>query len=271
MNLPDLTMPKFDAERFFKEFWRTKPLFVPQGAKFFLEKTHDYEWFEQVKKSMSQSKDNIFEHKGVVSFIERISEHDTHLGEQAALMRSKFNFPACWFDAIQTDKPTNAGIGTHFDHSDNFILQQQGTKYWQLASEKYIPNELKAKRMLLHNQSGDFYFPKNCETVNFVLNPGDLLYIPLNWIHDGHSNSPSLSISLVCPAIPFHSLILQLAEAAKVAGTGYQPIPLLHPWLTEQEKNQTNALCSKVLKHMLNHLNENLVEKMIANILKKNS
>jgi 50S ribosomal protein L16 3-hydroxylase len=169
MNILDFTMTNFDPEHFFKEFWRTKPLFVPQGAKLFLEKNYDYEWFEQVKKKISQEEDQFFEYEGVVSFIERISEHDTHLSEQAKLLQSKFNFPVSWFDAIKTYHSTKAGIGTHFDHSDNFVLQQQGIKHWRLASEEYIPNELKAKRMLLRNQSGNFTFPVNCEIINFSL------------------------------------------------------------------------------------------------------
>ena len=264
-------MEKFDPEHFFNEFWRKKPLYVPQGAHFFLEKTYDYKWFEQVKENMISSKYSLYELTGVVSFIERASSYDSHLDEQAELLRAKFNLPIAWFDAIKTEEQNNAGIGIHFDHSDNFVLQQQGNKYWQLASEKYIPNELKAKRMLLRNHPGDFYFPNESDTVSFVLKPGDLLYIPLNWIHDGHSNALSLSISLVCPAIPFHTLILQLTEAAKAVGAGYQPIPLLHPWLTKDEQAQIYELCLKALKKMLNHLDENFAEKTIINILNNKS
>lgn len=270
-NLPlaaEFEMPQFDPEIFFQDYWRKKPLFVPQGAKFFLDKTHDHKWFEHVKSTLDKTRDNLFEQKGAVSFIERASEYDDHLGNQAILLQSRFNFPISWFDAIQTEKPTSSGIGSHFDHSDNFILQQQGTKHWKVASDVNVPSELKAKRILLKNQSGDFYFTKNSKIINFLLEPGDLLYIPLNWIHEGYSNYPSLSISLVCPAIPYHSLILKLAEDAKTAGVGYQPVPLSHPWLTEQEIKNTNLVCIKVLKSILNHLNENLVEKTVDSILK---
>ena len=60
----------------------------------------------------------------------------------------------------------------------------------------------------------------------FVLEPGDLLYLPLFWLHSGVSTGPSLSLSLVCPGEPMQTLVLRATRSVMTRHLlGHQPVP----------------------------------------------
>jgi 50S ribosomal protein L16 3-hydroxylase len=140
-----------------------------------------------------------------------------------------------WFDAIRTYD--RSGIGAHFDHSDNIVLQQSGTKEWSVSSPEHIPRADIARRMMNVSGVGGRELPAE-GVLRFTLQPGDLLYLPLFWVHSGVSLAESLSISVVCPSVSLHRAVLPLlAEAARGHALGHQPIPAFHAYLPAEERD----------------------------------
>lgn len=68
------------------------------------------------------------------------------------------------------------GVGPHFDHYDVFLLQGSGKRRWQIADQ--------ADRTLV--EDAPLRILKNfCPTEDWVLEPGDMLYLPPHWAHNG--------------------------------------------------------------------------------------
>jgi len=224
---------EFDRAEFFAEFWRRKPLFVKGGAVQLVGRNWTAQDFDAALASARAAGAAVNETPGQVTFLEAASSYDETLAGLAADMARVFGSPGAWFDAIRTH--ASSGIGAHFDHSDNFVLQQEGLKKWSLASPRAIDPDLLARRMLNDPSVGSHGLPE--DRLHFVLEAGDLLYIPLMWLHDGVSHGGSLSISLVCPAMSLYSATVPfLTRAIKACGLGATPIPALHAALSEDER-----------------------------------
>jgi 50S ribosomal protein L16 3-hydroxylase len=250
----ELTRDTFDPESFFSEFWRKKPLYVPGGAADFLGRTWSVADFTAARERAVVSGRQIAHREGEVTFIERISDFDDDLLLRAQRFRSLFGVPEAWFDSVQTYSPN--GIGAHFDHSDNFVLQQGGTKIWSLASTKRIKKEEIVRRMMNHPGVGSHPLPVE-GVVEFEVNAGDLLYLPLLWIHCGVSRAESLSLSLVCPAVSLYTAVVPLlSQVLKRKGVGYQPIPALHSGLTAEERAAAVGAIRQATRVMLSRITD---------------
>lgn len=225
---------KFDLQIFFSEYWRKKPLFIRNGAEEFLGRMWHVQDFDAAYAETVTRGVSVNEREGQVTFIENVSAYDSDLETRARAFRQVFGAPQTWFDAIRTY--SQSGIGAHFDHSDNFALQQEGTKDWSLAAPSNIDSDIRVRRMLNDPSVGGHPLPEG-ERVNFVMNPGDLLYIPLMWLHEGVSHANSLSISLVCPAVSLYSAVAPfLTRALKAHGVGGEAIEAPHSGLNDEER-----------------------------------
>ncbi|MFE0181244.1 JmjC domain-containing protein [Streptomyces olivaceus] len=252
-------LPYFDIDIFFSQYWRKRPLYVPQGAREFL----GYQWtiaeFEAAEAAARRQAGRIKEREGEVTFIEQVSSCDDRLRESAQVLQVTFGAPQVWFDAIRTYSGTESpnGIGAHFDHSDNFVLQQSGVKKWTLAAPENIDPETIKRRMLnLPGPGGDHTLPDG-DCLAFTVGPGDLLYIPIFWLHSGVSQGDSLSISLVCPAVSLYSAVLPLlAKVVRSQAIGHQPIPALHSGLNDQQRTDTIEAVAKATRTLMGHLTD---------------
>lgn len=88
------------------------------------------------------------------------------------------------------------GIGNHFDTSDNFTIQIQGTKYWTLRCPTAEGIAI-ARKYLALRLPGTPILPTEPEVYEFEVHEGDMLYIPLFWMHSGTAASTSRSASIV--------------------------------------------------------------------------
>ena len=85
---------------------------------------------------------------------------------------------------------SSQGFGAHFDVHDVFILQLAGRKHWRIHPPVVeLPSE-----ELLRSVSTEGLTP----ALEAVLAPGDLLYLPRGWVHEGWAveGEPSLHLSL---------------------------------------------------------------------------
>jgi len=232
---PELIRDVFDWDYFFEHHFRKRPLFVPGGAETILSKRWSTDDFNNLRSRVLEAGESLSEREGVVTFIETASRFDDFLSDQARDMAAVFGAPGAWFDVIKTYKADGGGIGSHFDHSDNFVLQQEGTKVWRLGPADSVEPGLRSRRMLNEPGVGSHPLPSS-GTVEFVVSAGDLLYIPLMWVHDGTSSNDSLSISLVVPAVSaFAAVIPLLSRVLKSQIVGGDVLPALHHFQTEEQ------------------------------------
>jgi 50S ribosomal protein L16 3-hydroxylase len=117
-----------------------------------------------------------------------VQEVDKNVPAVAAL-RAPFRFLPGWrIDDVMVSFAPEAGtVGPHVDSYDVFLIQGRGRRRWQVAS-RFDP-ELRQGldlRMLRRFQ------PEQ----EWVLEPGDLLYVPPGVAHHGVSLEPSLTYSV---------------------------------------------------------------------------
>lgn len=68
------------------------------------------------------------------------------------------------------------GVGPHFDHYDVFLLQGAGKRRWRIGAQadRSLLDDVPLK--ILRHFKPEF---------DWVLEPGDMLYLPPHWAHDG--------------------------------------------------------------------------------------
>ncbi len=70
----------------------------------------------------------------------------------------------------------NGGVGPHVDSYDVFLLQMAGRRRWRISDQKYLSLKDGLPLKILKNFEA---------TDDWVLEPGDMLYLPPNIAHDG--------------------------------------------------------------------------------------
>ncbi len=102
---------------------------------------------------------------------------DTQHDEVAALKQALNFIPAARLDDVMISYATDGGgVGPHFDSYDVFLLQAHGQRRWRIGPQRdlRLRDDLPLK-ILSH-------FKPETE---WVLEPGDLLYLPPRYAHDG--------------------------------------------------------------------------------------
>ena len=79
------------------------------------------------------------------------------------------------------------GVGPHFDSYDVFLLQAWGQREWRIGPLQDLSLRKNSPVKLLEH-----FEP----TETFVLEPGDMLYVPPNWGHDGIAKGPCMTYSI---------------------------------------------------------------------------
>ncbi|MEO8184024.1 MAG: cupin domain-containing protein [Deltaproteobacteria bacterium] len=129
-----------------------------------------------------------------------------------------------WFDGVCA--PDTSGIGCHFDDSDNLVLQQTGVKRWRIYSPENVPEEQLRQRMLGKGEASR-WDPGQHPFREYLLGPGDVLYIPIFWPHWGISEGPSVSLSLVFnTSSPLAAYGERVREALAAEAHWWRPLSL---------------------------------------------
>ncbi|MBA4261235.1 MAG: cupin [Comamonadaceae bacterium] len=102
---------------------------------------------------------------------------DLHLdAAHALLQRFRFVPDARLDDLMISWASDGGGVGPHFDSYDVFLLQASGQRHWRIGRQKDLSLEPGVPLKILSN-----FQPEE----EHLLNPGDLLYLPPRWAHDG--------------------------------------------------------------------------------------
>ena len=149
--------------------------------------------------------------------VQGIDLHDD--AAHALLQRFRFVPDARLDDVMVSFASDGGGVGPHIDSYDVFLLQLAGRRRWRIGrvARPRLRDDVPLKML-------DGFVASH----EWVLDPGDMLYLPPGWGHDGIAEGPCLTASIgfrAPDAVGLAADALQrLAEAAldarEEAGTG---------------------------------------------------
>jgi len=99
-----------------------------------------------------------------------------HEAAHALLQRFRFVPDARLDDLMVSWASEGGGVGPHFDSYDVFLLQVTGRRRWRVGRQKDLSLQPDVPLKILSR-----FEPEQ----EFVLEPGDMLYLPPRWAHDG--------------------------------------------------------------------------------------
>jgi len=110
------------------------------------------------------------------------------LPEADALLRRFAFIPYTRLDDVMASYATSGGgVGPHYDSYDVFLIQAHGTRRWQISSQ--------TDRELLPEQPLKLMADFRAEQT-FECQPGDLLYLPPGYAHDGVARDDCITLSV---------------------------------------------------------------------------
>lgn len=99
-----------------------------------------------------------------------------HEGVHELLRQFRFLPDARLDDLMISYASDTGGVGAHFDSYDVFLLQAQGRRRWSIGKQSDLRLQPGVPLKILEN-----FEPEQ----TFVLEPGDMLYLPPRYAHDG--------------------------------------------------------------------------------------
>ena len=194
VNQPLALLGGLSPAQFMRRHWQKKPLLVRQAIPGFqpflnragLVKMAALEQVEsrlivQQEKSWSMKK-GPFAPKSLPSLgkegwtllVQGVDLHEP--AGHALLQQFRFVPDARLDDLMISFATTGGGVGPHFDSYDVFLLQASGRRRWKIGLQKDFSLQQGVPLKILQNFEAD---------EEFVLEAGDMLYLPPRYAHDG--------------------------------------------------------------------------------------
>ncbi len=127
-----------------------------------------------------------------------------HWSPKAAEFLQQFNFIPSWrIDDLMVSYATkNGGVGPHFDQYDVFLVQSHGQRKWEVGS--IYDDTAKLVEDIPVSILSDFEIEES-----WIVNPGDIIYIPPGYGHNGIALSDDCITCSVGFRAPSHNEILR--------------------------------------------------------------
>lgn len=206
---------------FMKKHWQRKPLLVRQAIPGFVPPLSIADVRELVRREEVESRliwreDGQWRMKtgpfarlpamrrsGWTALAQNTDAHDD--GMAGLLHRFRFIPDARLDDAMISIASDGGGVGPHFDSYDVFLLQAHGRRRWRIGTQRDLTlHEGLPLKILRHFQPEEEY----------VLEPGDMLYLPPHVAHDGIAEGDCMTISIGFRAPTLATLARGVLEAA---------------------------------------------------------
>jgi len=126
-----------------------------------------------------------FKTPGWTVLVQGVDLHD----ERVHQLMQQFRFvPDARLDDLMISYATDGGgVGPHFDSYDVFLLQAHGRRRWRIGRQKDMRLVPDMPLKILAN-----FVPEQ----EFVLEPGDMLYLPPQYAHDGIAEGECMTYSI---------------------------------------------------------------------------
>ncbi|WP_053844571.1 cupin domain-containing protein [Paracidovorax avenae] len=191
--------------QFMRRHWQKKPLLVRQAVASFVPPVGRQELFALAAQETIESR-LVQQKKGAWSlrhgpFVRRalpplatpdwtllVQGVDLHDDAVHALLQQFRFVPQARLDDLMISYATDGGgVGPHFDSYDVFLLQAHGRRRWRIGRQKDLALKDGIPLKILEN-----FEPEQ----EFVLEPGDMLYLPPRWAHDGIAEGECMTYSI---------------------------------------------------------------------------
>lgn len=257
----------YSVAEFLRQFWQQQPLLIRNALPEFVSPISPDELAGLACDDDTESLLILEKHGPTPWYVEHgpFTEHrfadlpETHISllvhavdqKVAAVhaLKARFNFIPHWRmdDVMISYAAPHGSVGPHRDQYDVFLLQALGRRRWQINRDERLPvsTNLSTELNLLE--------PFDAED-DWILEPGDMLYLPPGVAHYGVALDPCMTYSIGFRA-PSHAEILS-AWADDVAETDagskrYRDVesdPCVHPG--EINSATVNELVSMVRNHI---------------------
>jgi hypothetical protein len=161
---------------------------------------------------------------------------DEHLLKVAAALKNELNVPG----PVSTYGSLSAagdGAVPHYDSSHVFVLQLEGRKQWRLSRRPVVINPSRGRRISpegridardrVEDEVLEHVALDSLDTV--VLEPGDLLYVPIGMLHTTQAKEQSLSIMFNFAPPRFDTLMELLVRRTLSGEAKWRGLPAAGP------------------------------------------
>jgi 50S ribosomal protein L16 3-hydroxylase len=185
------------ATEFMRDYWQRKPLLVRQAFPNLKPLLSRSQLFELAQKENVESRLVLGQDSAAREWqlkrgpfkkrdFPKLSERDWTLlvqgvdghDERLAMLMRQFRFiPDARLDDLMISWAADGGgVGPHFDSYDVFLIQAHGQRHWRIGQQKDLTLRQDVPlKILAHFKAQQ----------DWVLEPGDMLYLPPRYAHDG--------------------------------------------------------------------------------------
>ncbi len=226
IHLPLPLLGGLSPEQFMRRHWHKKPLLVRQAIADFRPPLSRAALFQLAGREDVESR--LIQHKDGRWILRRgplprralpplstrewtvlVQGVDLHDDAAHALLQQFAFVPQARLDDLMISYASDGGgVGPHFDSYDVFLLQAQGRRRWRIGRQKN-PALVEGLPLKILAQ----FEPEE----EYLLAPGDMLYLPPGWAHDGVAQGECMtySIGFRSPdrASLAHEVLLRVADA----------------------------------------------------------
>ena len=245
MTAPVLThLGEHTVARFMREAWQRTPLLIRQALPGLRPPVTRDQLFELAARDEVESRcvsafrgrwrlaHGPFERGSLPAIARRqwtllVQGLDLHLpAAHDLLQRFRFVSDARLDDLMASYAADGGGVGPHIDSYDVFLIQAHGRRRWRISRQRDLALVPGLPLKIL----ADFR-----PSAEWVLEPGDLLYLPPGVAHDGVALGECITLSVGFRAPAWQELVepwfLQQADRARLAGRYGDPgaRPARHP------------------------------------------
>ena len=198
LNRKTHILGKTSVNDFLKNYWQKKPLLIKNAIPNFVSPITESDLFIIAQNEEAVSR--LIEHKQGIWQVKYgpfkksdlpkktnipwtiLVQNINHYFPFAESFLNLFKFiPYARLDDLMISYATKKGsVGPHFDSYDVFLFQAQGAREWKISDQKKFTLDKQSSIKIITN-----FKSKN----SWVLNPGDMLYLPPNIGHWGISQS----------------------------------------------------------------------------------
>jgi 50S ribosomal protein L16 3-hydroxylase len=204
--------------RFLQRHWQKRPLLVRQALPEFAEMLQPRDLMRLACRDDAQSRVVVRRgrrwevHHGpfTPAFFKRVRgqpwtllvQDANHFEPRAAQLLQRFDFvPHARLDDLMISyAPRGGGVGPHLDSYDVFLLQGSGRRRWRIGAQSDRTLVEDAPLKLLARFRPD---------QEYVLEPGDMLYLPPGYAHDGVALDDCMTYSIGFRAPAWQELAVQ--------------------------------------------------------------
>jgi len=215
-----LELGALTPEIFIRDYWQKKPLVIRQGFNNFKDLLTPEEMAGLACDDLVESR-RVYKSEGEWQAEFGPFESYEHLGESdwtlvvqalnnwlpdAEKLIQCFDFIPRWrFDDVMVSYATpGGGVGPHIDLYDVFICQGSGRRRWRVG-DRGPHKEFAAHPALLHTEAFE-------PIIDVELLPGDILYLPPGYPHDGVTLEASMSFSVGYRTASAKDMVSALAD-----------------------------------------------------------